>query len=45
MAQGVAARTVKCLVASCDPRPEFCMPTSMDMVRVSWVVSFSSLAM
>lgn len=45
MAQGVAARTVKCFVASWEPRPEFCMPTSMEMVRVSLVVSFRDLAM
>ena len=33
MAQGVAVEGVKCFTASALPRPLFCMPTSMAMVR------------
>lgn len=45
MAQGVAANTVKYLVANWEPKPEFCMPTSIEMVRVYLVLSLSILAM
>lgn len=36
MAQGSAARGIcaKCCFASAAPKPEFCMPTSMEMVRL-----------
>ena len=33
IAQGSAVNGVKCLVASTEPSPEFCIPTSMEMVR------------
>ena len=33
MAQGVAVEGVRCFTASALPKPLFCMPTSMAMVR------------
>gem|GEM_PF-4713369 len=35
IAQGAAATREKCFTANCDPKPEFCIPTSIEKVRRS----------